>query len=71
LNELKERERQLLEKKSQVLRLYLLENVVPILSQGILKICQELPEDPVDALADFLFENSSNVPFKDPSKYNQ
>jgi adenylate kinase len=70
LEDLKERERQLLEKKSQVLRLYLLENVVPILSQGILEVCQKLPDDPVDYLADFLFERSAQVPFKDPSKYN-
>jgi adenylate kinase len=68
---LKERERQLLENKSQVIRLYLQENVIPILSQGILEVCQKLPEDPVDYLADFLFSKSINVPFKDPTKYNQ
>lgn len=68
---LKEREKQLLENKSQVIRLYLQENVIPILSQGILEVCQKLPEDPVDFLAEFLFEKSIQVPFKDPTKYNQ
>ena len=68
---LKERERILLEKKSQVLRNYLLDNVVPILSQGILEVCQKLPDDPVDYLAEFLFEKSMQVPFKDPSKHPQ
>jgi len=54
-----------------MLKLYLMENVVPILSQGILEICQNTPDDPVDYLAEFLFEKSMQVPFKDPSKYNQ
>ena len=58
----------MLEKKSQVLRNYLLDSVVPILSQGILEVCQKTPNDPVDYLAEFLFEKSMQVPFKDPSK---
>jgi len=53
------------------LRNYLLDNVVPILSQGILEVCQKLPDDPVDYLAEFLFEKSMQVPFKDPSKHPQ
>ena len=57
----KENEFKLLEKKSEVLRRYLAENVLPILSLGILHVASERPEDPVEALADFLlaktFEN--------------
>jgi adenylate kinase len=68
LKELKERERKLLEKKSEVLRRYLHENVIPILSKGIMEVCKELPNDPVDFLADFLFENSMKVKFP-PTKY--
>ncbi len=58
LDELKERERQILETKSQILRQYLAENVIPYLAQGILEICQTLPEDPVQVLSDFLLEKS-------------
>ena len=54
MDELKDREKKMLETKSQVLRAYLLHKVIPILSQGILDVCQNLPEDPVEHLADFL-----------------
>jgi adenylate kinase len=61
LDELKERERQILETKSQVLRQYLAENVIPYLGQGILEICQTLPDDPVQVLSDFLLEKSLEI----------
>ena len=47
----------LLEKKSEILRRYLSENVIPILSKGILNICQNLPDDPVESLAKYLCDN--------------
>ena len=50
----KEREIQLLEKKTEILRNFLNSNVIPILSKGILNICQNLPNDPVEALCDYL-----------------
>ena len=58
---LQEREKKLLEKKSEVLRRYLNENVMPILAKGILNVCETMPDDPVDALANFLLENSFNM----------
>ena len=61
LKELKEREKKLLEKKSEVIRRYLSENVMPLLSKGILSICETMPDDPVDALANFLLDNSFNL----------
>ena len=60
VKKLNERERLLLEKKSQILRLYLLKNVMPHLSKGILKISQEMPSDPVEMLGDFLIKESKN-----------
>jgi adenylate kinase len=51
---LKERERKMLETKSQVLRAYLLQKVIPTLSHGILDVCKNLPEDPVEHLANYL-----------------
>ena len=70
LQNLEEKEKNILISKSHDLRSYLIENVIPILSQGILEVCQKLPEDPVDELARFLMEKSGQVAFKDPSKYN-
>ena len=61
MDELKERERQILENKSQVLRQYLAENVIPYLAQGILEICKTLPEDPVLDLSNFLLEKSLHI----------
>ena len=58
LEELKEREKKLLEKKSEVLRRYLSENVIPLLAKGVLNVCQNMPDDPVEALANFLLDNS-------------
>jgi hypothetical protein len=54
MEELKEREKKMLETKSQILRAYLLHKVIPTLSKGILDVCQNLPEDPVEHLANFL-----------------
>ena len=62
LGELKEKEKILLEKKSEVLRRYQNEKVMPLLAKGILKICDNTPEDPVEALANYLLDNSFNMP---------
>ena len=61
IKDLQEREKKLLEKKSEVLRRYLNENVMPLLARGILNVCEYMPDDPVDALANFLLENSFNM----------
>ena len=61
LKELEEREKKLLEKKSEVLRRYLSENVMPLLAKGILNVCQTMPDDPVEALANFLLDNSFDL----------
>ena len=61
LNEIKERETSLLEKKSEILRRYLSENVMPLLAKGVLNVCQNMPDDPVEALANFLLEHSLNI----------
>ena len=48
----------LLQKKSEVLRRYLSENVLPLLSLGILQVATDRPDDPVEALADFLLDKT-------------
>ena len=58
LEDLKDREKNLLEKKSEVIRRYISENIMPILAKGVLHVSRNLPDDPVEALADFLNDNS-------------
>lgn len=69
-NDLKDREREILEKRSQILRLYLIENVIPIISEGILKISQELPDNPVLELANFLEEKAKLLDLKNEENAN-
>lgn len=68
---LNDKEREILEKRSQILRLYLVENVIPILSEGILKICQDLPENPVEVLADFLEAKAKEIELKNEENQNE
>jgi len=50
LEALKDKEKKLLDERSLPLRNYLAGQVVPILTSGIIQICKEKPEDPVDFL---------------------
>jgi len=66
---IQEQERDLLDTRSQPIRQYLMDNVVPILTQGLIEVCKTLPEDPVDFLAEYLFKKSLEVPYPDPGAY--
>jgi adenylate kinase len=59
--QIKEQERDLLDSKSQPIRAYLVDNVVPILTEGLIEVCKNQPGDPVDFLAEYLFRESKNV----------
>jgi adenylate kinase len=59
--QIKEQERDLLDSKSQPIRAYLVDNVVPTLTEGLIEVCKNQPEDPIDFLAEFLFRESKNV----------
>ena len=67
----KENVYKLLEKKSEVLRRYLSENVLPLLSLGILQIATERPDDPVEALADFLLDKTLELEKKEMENKNE
>ena len=54
LDKIKEQERELLDTRSQPIRQYLMDNVVPLLTEGLIKICKEMPDRPIGELADFL-----------------
>ena len=60
LGELKNKEKILLEKKSEVMRRYLNEKIIPLLAKGILNICENIPDDPVESLANFILDNNYN-----------
>ena len=42
------------------MRRYLNEKVMPLLAKGILYICENVPDDPVEALANFILDNNYN-----------
>ena len=49
--------------------MYLQDNLVTFLAEGLQDICLKQPEDPVDALAEYLFKRSLEVRYKDPTQY--
>ena len=59
--QIKAKEMELLEARSQPLRHYMMDNVIPVLSEAIIDLTRTLPEDPIDHLSKFLFKNSSRV----------
>ncbi|KAL4656275.1 adenylate kinase 7 isoform X2 [Arapaima gigas] len=57
LADVRQQEEELLEARSIPLRNYLMKNVMPTLTQGLIQCCRLKPEDPVDFLAEYLFRN--------------
>lgn len=55
---MKETERQMLEQRKGPLKAYLMANVVPVLTKGLIEVCNERPDDPVDYLAEWLFKHN-------------
>ena len=50
---------QLEENQKAPIRKFLLVNIMPTLTKGLLEVCKINPIDPIDYLADFLFTNST------------
>jgi len=46
-----------------------MDNLVQILTDGLIEVCKKTPDDPVDYLAEYLFRRSLDVPYPDPSAY--
>ena len=61
LDQIKEYERDVLDQKSQPIRQYLMDNLVPFLTQGLIELCKKVPQDPVDNLADFLLKKADEI----------
>ncbi|XP_029316095.1 LOW QUALITY PROTEIN: adenylate kinase 7 [Cottoperca gobio] len=58
LEEVRQQEEELLEVQSIPLRSYLLEQVTPTLTRGLMECCKARPQEPVDFLAEFLMKNN-------------
>ena len=58
---MRQQERDLLDTRSQPIRQYLMDNLVPHLTQGLIDLCKKVPADPVDALADFLIAKADQI----------
>mmetsp|Transcript_16040 Transcript_16040/g.27043 ORF Transcript_16040/g.27043 Transcript_16040/m.27043 type:complete len:147 (+) Transcript_16040:1974-2414(+) len=66
---IREEQKEQLDQKSQPIRQYLMDNLVPILTDGLIEICKMQPDDPIDSLAEYLFKRSLDVPYPDPTTY--
>ncbi|KAF1374371.1 hypothetical protein PFLUV_G00228370 [Perca fluviatilis] len=58
LEEVRQKEEELLEAHSVPMRNYLMEHVMPTLTQGLIQCCTVQPQDPVDFLAEFLIKKN-------------
>ena len=54
-------EREALETRSLPMRQYLVDNVLPLLTKGLLEVGRLRPEDPIDFLAEYLFKNDAKT----------
>ncbi|XP_070577004.1 adenylate kinase 7-like [Ptychodera flava] len=61
LEEVKRQEQEVLENQSIPLRNYLMKNVMPTLTQGLIECCKVRPDDAIDYMAEYLFKNNPQV----------
>jgi len=61
LEKIRENERDLLDKRSQPIRQYLMDKVVPHLTEGLINLCKDVPDDPTDFLANFLLKKADEI----------
>lgn len=54
IEEVKQQEQEILNQKSQALKQYITDNLLPALTSGLIDICNSKPEEPLDYLADYL-----------------
>ncbi|EDQ88502.1 uncharacterized protein MONBRDRAFT_32804 [Monosiga brevicollis MX1] len=54
-------QQQALDEASLPLRTFLMRHVMPTLTQGLLEVCKTKPEDPIDFLAEYLFQNNPQI----------
>ncbi len=67
LEEVASQEDALLAVRSMPLRSYLMANVMPTLTRGLLEVCRVNPKDPIDYLAEWLFKHNPMDSTEPPS----
>jgi adenylate kinase len=55
---LQHRQEELQSVRAMPLRKYLMENLLPVLAEGLLECCKVVPSDPVDYLSEYVFKHS-------------
>lgn len=60
-NNVLEEDRQMVEQAALPLRKYLMQNVIPQLMDGLMAVSSQHPEDPIDFLAEYLFEHATKA----------
>lgn len=58
---IRQQERELLDTRSQPLRQYLADNVVPFLTEALIEICEKQPQNPLEFLADYLEQRGNQL----------
>jgi len=58
---LAESEATLLANEAQPLRNYLMANVVPTLTEGLMEVCKVMPDDPIEYLSEYLFAHAQDI----------
>jgi adenylate kinase len=58
---LAESEAQLLTNEALPLRQYLMINVVPTLTEGLMEVCKVMPDDPIEYLSEYLFAHAQDI----------
>jgi len=61
LERVRQQERDLLDQRSQPIRQYLMDNVVPHLTEGLIDVCKKVPQEPMGFLADFLLKRADEL----------
>jgi len=61
LRMLAESEAQLLANETAPLRQYLMANVVPTLTEGLMEVCKATPDDPIEFLSEYLFAHAQDI----------
>ncbi|XP_067311794.1 adenylate kinase 7 [Pseudorasbora parva] len=61
LEEVRRQEHDLLESQSGPFRNYLMRDVMPTLTQGLIECCTIRPDDPIDFLAEYLLKNNPDA----------
>jgi len=54
-------EAQLLENETLPLKQYMMMNVVPTLTEGLMEVCKVTPDDPIEYLAEYLFAHAQDI----------